>query len=336
MSEDLFEDSTMTFGEHIEELRAHLWRAIIGIVIAFFITMPVGQYVVKIIVEPVETQLEAWYQTHLKKRTAQMNAREELLPEGERRKVRIEATLTAEQIAMIRGIDPTTEEAKSAKAVPLKLEASLVELVDQMIYPLAEVNQPWRLRTLSATEAFMIYFKSILGAAVVVASPWVFYQVYSFVSVGLYAHERRFVNMTLPFSVVLFLMGVLICYFLMFPLMLQFFLGVNDWMDLQPEFRLNEWVGFAVVITLIFGVTFQLPLFMLLLERVGIISYDQLKGKRRMAIFIIFIFAAVVTPADPLSQSLLAIPMCLLFELGLLLMRYFERSNPFAIPELAE
>ena len=157
-------------------------------------------------------------------------------------------------------------------------------------------------------------------------------QIYSFIAVGLYAHERRFVNLSLPFSVALFLLGVSTCYFLIFPYMLQFFLGANDWMDLEPEIRLSEWVGFAVMLTIIFGVMFQLPLFMLILERVGIVLARTTRRQTQNGESSpTSSSAAIATPADPTTQVFLALPMCLLFELGLFLMRYFEKRNPFAV-----
>ncbi|MFO0948344.1 MAG: twin-arginine translocase subunit TatC [Planctomycetota bacterium] len=85
-----------------------------------------------------------------------------------------------------------------------------------MTLPLAEVNRRWSLRSYSAQEAFVIFFKAVLGASVVLASPWVFYQIYSFVAVGLYSHEKRFVHLTLP-SALPCSFGVAICYFLVFP-----------------------------------------------------------------------------------------------------------------------
>ena len=244
--------------------------------------------------------------------------------------VHLEATLSVEsleKLAQALAPDQALQPPKQAITVPIT--ASMTKMVRELSSPMAEVSGRHLLKTLSAQEAFMVYFKAALGAAVVLASPWVFFQVYSFIAVGLYAHERRFVNYSLPFSVALFLSGVAVCYFLIFPFMLDFFLGVNNWMDLEPQIRLSEWIGFAVVLMIIFGVMFQLPLFMLVLERVGIVTHDQLAGKRKVAVLGMFVLAAIVTPADPTTQVALAIPMCLLFELGLFLMRYFERRNPF-------
>jgi len=333
MAQDLFEDSTMTFGEHIEELRNHLWRAIQGIVVAFGVMLLFNDRVVKLIVDPVQDQLHTWVVKQLAKRSGKLKRDNDALPESQRQKVRLEAQLApqeVEQFAARLGLSAKPD----AAGEPFKFSilASVVDIVEAVSLPLADINGRWNLKSYSAQEAFVIYFKVLLGASVIVASPWVFYQLYSFVAVGLYAHERRFVHMMLPFSIALFLSGVALCFFLVFPAMLKFFFSTNEWMDIEPEIRLNEWVGFAVVLMIIFGATFQMPLLMLMLERVGIITRDQLLGKRRMAIFIMFIFAALITPGgDPSTMVFLAAPMCLLFELGLYLMLYFQRRNPFSV-----
>ena len=332
MADDLFQDSTMTFGEHIEELRAHLIRAIYGIVVALAVTIGFGTYVVEIIIYPVEQQLKSWVNASMERRIEEMEQAEADLPEDQKEMVHLELILSVESLEQLgRALAPGQAVEPPKHPITLPITASMTKVVRELSTPLAEVSGRHLLKTLSAQEAFMVYFKAALGAAVVLASPWVFLQIYSFIAVGLYAHERRFVNMSLPFSVGLFLTGVAVCYFLIFPFMLDFFLGVNNWMDLEPQIRLSEWIGFAVLLMIIFGVMFQLPLFMLVLERVGIVTHDQLAGKRKLAILIMFIVAAIATPADPTTQVLLAVPMCFLFELGLFLMRYFQRRNPFAV-----
>lgn len=335
MADDLFEDTTMTFGEHIEELRNHMIRAIIGILVAFIVMVFFGNYVVKLIVEPVEDQLRVWSEKNLQRRAHAFNEQWGALPDGERKTVHLEATLSPEQMRRLaKGLGVADADERTFPPTRLDLDASVGTLIEDITLPLAEVNRRWSLRSYSAQEAFMIFFKAVLGASVVLASPWVFYQAYSFVAVGLYAHERRFVNLTLPFSIALFLAGVAVCYFLVFPNMLRFFLAANDWMDIEPEIRLSEWVGFAVILLIIFGVTFQMPLLMLMLERVGIITYEQLAAKRKMAIFVNFILAAMITPGgDPNTMLFLAAPMCVLFEIGLLLMKYFQRVNPFEVAD---
>lgn len=335
MADDLFDESTMTFGEHIEALRVHMISALKGVVLVGCVMVFFGQNVVKIIVDPVEKQLHTYYTEHLTKRTQQMEQRQQDLPAEAREWVAFEATFSPEQLERLaQAIAPDQKASVKPEPITLTVNAPIGNLLQKLALPMADLMGRFKLKTLSAQEAFMIYFKAVLGASIVASSPWVFYQLYSFIAVGLYAHERRFVHLTLPFSVCLFLLGVGTCFFLVFPAMLKFFLAANDWIDLEPDFRLSEWVGFAVLLTIIFGAVFQMPLLMLMLERVGIVTHDQLAGKRRIAWFVNFIVAAMITPGgDPNTMVLLAIPMCFLFELGLFLMRYFQKRNPFAVED---
>lgn len=337
MADDLFRDSTMTFGEHIEELRSCLWKAIKGVGIALLLTTFVGQEVVRILAWPLNSELKHWHVTKRQERFETLK-REFAEMSVESRSVDFEVTLTPASIAKLADKLGIALPQTPSEPIGVAVQAPLEPLLEKLLVPLVELSGVFLPKTFAVQEGFMIYFKASLGAALILASPWVFWQLYGFIKVGLYAHERRFVNLTLPFTVGLFLAGVAVCYWLMFPFMLRFFLGANDWMDLQPEIRLSEWVGFAVLLMLLNGVMFQLPVVMLVLERVGILTYEQLAGKRRIAIMVNAFLAAVVTPADPVSMIMLAVPMCLLYEVGLLLMKYFQRHNPFAVaePEMAE
>jgi sec-independent protein translocase protein TatC len=306
--------------------------------------------VVRILIEPLEESLKSAHLTRIGKLGDEYIAEQLALPTDKRERVALDLSLPSDQAAeLAKGLrtelfpgkpnpvasKPPAEEDVNAEAkasVKFKVEVEAQNLVAGLNAPLAMATKPWSVRTLAAQEAFVMFFKAALGSAFILACPWVFYQLYSFVAVGLYAHERRFVHMTIPFSVGLFLTGVAFCYFVMLPLMVRFLLSANEWMGLQPDIRLNEWVGFCVLLMLIFGATFQLPLLMLTLEKVGIVTYEGLASKRKISFFLIFVFAAVVTPTpDPFNQAVLAIPMYGLFEIGLLLMRRFQQRSPISV-----
>jgi sec-independent protein translocase protein TatC len=109
----------------------------------------------------------------------------------------------------------------------------------------------------------------------VIGSPWIFWQIWMFIAAGLYPHEKRLVNVYLPVSLGLFFLGVIICQFGVMPEAIKALLWFNEFLDFEPDLRLNEWLGFAIMMPLVFGLSFQTPLVMLFLERVGILSIEQ-------------------------------------------------------------
>ncbi len=185
--------------------------------------------------------------------------------------------------------------------------------------------------SLAPLETLTIFFMVGLVSGLVVASPWVFYQGWAFVAAGLYRHERQYVKQYLPFSLGLFLTGVFLCFFFVLPITLHFLLQFNVWLGVAPTLRLSEWMGFATILPLIFGVSFQTPLIMLFLERIGILTVEDFRAKRKFAILVITVAAAVLTPGqDPFSMLLLGCPMILLYEVGILLIGYNKRAASIA------
>jgi len=186
----------------------------------------------------------------------------------------------------------------------------------------------YTLSTLSIMEAFMAYFKVALMCGFVLGSPWIFYQLWSFIAAGLYPHEKRLVNVYLPFSLILFLLGVLGCQFFVIPRAVNALLWFNEWLELDPELRFNEWLSFAIMMPLVFGLSFQLPLVMMFLERVGIMTVQGYLSYWKIAFLIIHILAAVLMPSpDIFSMEMLAIPLLGLYGLGILLCRLNPKAT---------
>jgi Tat protein translocase TatC len=178
----------------------------------------------------------------------------------------------------------------------------------------------YTLSTLSIMEAFMAYFKVALMCGLVLGSPWIFIQLWAFIAAGLYPHEKRLVNVYLPFSLTLFLIGVLACQFFVIPRAVGALLWFNEWVNLEPELRFNEWLSFAIMMPLVFGISFQLPLVMMFLERVGILTVQAYLSYWKIAFLVIHVIAAVLMPSpDIVSMELLAIPLLGLYGLGILL-----------------
>lgn len=183
--------------------------------------------------------------------------------------------------------------------------------------------------TLNVQEAFLTFVKVALVSGLVFSSPWIFYNVWMFVAVGLYAHERKFVYLYGTLSLVLFLIGAIFCFYVVFPFVLEFLLSFNSWLEVQPQIRLSEWVSFAVMLPLMFGISFQLPLVMVFLNRLGFITTTVYREQRRMAILIIAAASMLLTPSDPTSMLLMMFPLIVLYELGIWLCRLNPMDNPF-------
>jgi len=185
-------------------------------------------------------------------------------------------------------------------------------------------------QALSTQEPFMIWLKAAFFSGLLISSPYIFYQLWSFVAAGLYRHEKRYVHIFLPISLALFWAGALLAFFFAFEYVLRFLFGFNRLLDIQAEPRISEWVGFVLFLPLGFGIAFQLPLVMFFLNRIGLISVAAYMEKWRIAILIIFVVSMILTPADPVSMMLMAVPLSGLYFLGVAMAYWMPRGrNPF-------
>jgi sec-independent protein translocase protein TatC len=199
------------------------------------------------------------------------------------------------------------------------------------IYQKTEDSRLVQLTTLNPQEAFFIYIKAALVASVVLSSPWVFYQIWMFVAAGLYPHEKKYVHIFLPVSLLLFLAGASLAFFAVFRFVLDFLFWFNGQMDLNPDVRISEWLSFVLLLPIGFGISFQLPLVMFFLERIHVFSVEKYLANWRISILVIFIISMILTPADPYSMCLMAVPLCILYYFGIALCKWMPRGeSPFA------
>jgi sec-independent protein translocase protein TatC len=360
--EDMFSDTRMSFGDHLEDLRTHLLRAIKGFALAMVFAMFVGKYAVEFITAPVQAQLEVFYN-----RTAAQQAKKlsedmkqesfyapvkqfdiEFDPDVLRAKLGLPALqrdALAQKGQEVLGSVPRAfvkllDECDAGHLINRKRfegESAWVVLPIQITDPRFEQDlaksegmvRPRTLKTFNVTEAFMVYFKVSFVVGLLIGSPWILYQIWMFVAAGLYPHEKNLVNVYLPFSVILFLAGAAMCQFLVMPKAIKFLLSFNDWMGLEPDLRLNEWLSFAIWMPVIFGASFQTPLVMVFLFKLGIADVSTFRKQRKLAWFLMAIFAVVISPSpDALSPLFLWVPMGFLYELGILMCAW-QPQTPF-------
>ena len=170
---------------------------------------------------------------------------------------------------------------------------------------------------------FMVPVKVTALAAFMVALPYVLYQVWAFVAPGLYEHEKRLAAPLVIASTLLFLTGVAFCYFFVFGKVFTFIHNFAP-KSITPAPDIEAYFGFVITMFLAFGVTFEIPIVVIVLVRFGLVSVEKLREARPYVIVGAFVIAAVVTPPDVLSQFMLAVPMCLLYEAGLLVARFIS------------
>lgn len=173
------------------------------------------------------------------------------------------------------------------------------------------------------TGSFFVPMKVAMLVAFLIALPVVIYQLWAFIAPGLYLHERKLILPLVVSSYSLFIFGMAFAYFLVFPTVFNFMASYNAPLGAEMSTDIDKYLGFAMNTFLAFGITFEVPVVVVVLVRMGMVPLAKLKEIRPYVIVGAFVIAAIVTPPDVLSQLLLAIPMTLLYELGLFIARFY-------------
>jgi sec-independent protein translocase protein TatC len=380
-ADELFDRSTMTFGEHLEELRKCLFKAVYGLAIGFAVGLLFGSDVVKFIQRPLLKALTKYYQnedinrvhTATEKLAAEGGAEQPwtekeiedrvqnqgllaeevyidpaaMLPElkrmfpeqfknvalPQRTTVKEKEADAPNQPSSSPQSDKSDETGKDTLAASTALpdaktrEEYLNSFIHVYLWRPSSDDPRMQIKSLNAQEPFAVYVKASLLVGVLLSSPWIFIQIWSFVAAGLYPHERHYVQFYLPFSIGLFLVGAALAFFVVFQPVLNFLFSFNRMTGIAPEPRINEWLSFVLLLPVGFGVGFQLPLVMLFLERIGLITIAGYLKQWRIAVLVIFVIAALLTPPDPNSMMLLACPLTILYFGGILLCKLMPRHE---------
>lgn len=326
-SKDLFDDSTMTFGEHLEVLRYHVIWALIGWIIAVILAFIWGEAIVRTIRQPIDKAIDSMLAAQEKKLTPET---EKPIEPGYIDVSKLgQLTLNVPRAALVAALNPGTAPENPGKVEGEPADKVALTIYSEEIKQLQERVLKPKIVTTNAQEAFLTYMRVSMVAGTVLASPWIFYQIWQFVAAGLYPHEQKYVYRYGALSLLLFLGGAVFCFYLVMPIVLEFLLGFNTSMDLELMNRLSEYISFAVMLPLMFGISWELPLVMVFLNKINIFSVETYREKRRISIFVIAVLSVFLTPADPISMLLMMIPLVLLYELGILLCQASLAKNPF-------
>lgn len=389
VSDDLFESSSMTFGEHLEQLRKALAKASawvgIGLVFGLFLADDIVQY----IQTPLKAALEEFALKQDLKRLKDASGVE--VSESLAKKLHDKAIISEDVLIDPRDFNldaltggakevtppepppvasspaaqntaaqaptaPKPEDSKPETAKPETAKAGTApaaskqegkpastppdpdaiyqgiaddEIVERLVPIRIWRKVSTRVETLNIQEGFMIWLKAALIAGIVFGSPGIFWHIWGFVAAGLYPHERKYVYVFLPMSLGLFFAGVSLAFFVIFRFVIEFLLEANASLgtDLSP--RLNEYVSFALILPLGFGLAFQLPLVMVFLNRIGMFSVQNYLQQWKIAILVIAFLSMILTPGgDIYSMCGMGIPLIFLYFLGIALCKYLPMGRP--------
>jgi sec-independent protein translocase protein TatC len=202
------------------------------------------------------------------------------------------------------------------------------QIYDLLAAPImATLPEGTKLIATSVISPFLVPLKATLLVAFVIALPVILYQAWAFVAPGLYRHEKRLALPIIASSFVMFLVGMAFCYFIVFKFVFKFIAGFAPAaVAFAPD--IEQYFSFALTMFFAFGLTFETPIVLIVLTRLGIVSVEKLRAIRPYFIVGAFIIAAVVTPPDVTSQLMLAIPLCILFEIGIVISALLDKFFP--------
>jgi sec-independent protein translocase protein TatC len=208
--------------------------------------------------------------------------------------------------------------------IAMILSQPVLQIINKPFY---EAVGKKSLVTTDMMDPFNLYMRISLYMGVLIAAPWIFYQIWMFIAAGLYKHERKYVVYAVPFSAILFITGALFFLFYISPMLLVAFNIFNQWMGVEMMVTLDNHVTFMTSMMMVFGFCFQMPIAVLILGKMGLVTVKTLNRYQKHMIVAILILAALVTGPSPLDQIALAIPMWMLNEIGVLLVYFLVEKK---------
>ena len=292
-----FEDTRMTLGEHIAELRTRLLKGLVVVVVAFGLAWSQYDLIAQLVMEPYHEAVPK-INEHYREYFAG----------------RVQAGLVDA------GDYFDVEPGEGAEQYFANTDPELWKLNDRW-------SAPDRLSVISMTEQFTFILQICLYFAVFIGGPFLIWQLWQFIAAGLYETERKAAMRYFPYSVALFLVGVAFGYFIMVPYAMYFLATAFESDMIEPQYRLKDYFSLLTSLCLALAAVFQLPVIMVFSTRLGLVEPAKLASFRSYFIVGAFIVAAILTPPDPITQTMMAVPMVVLYELGLLAARFLAKPR---------
>ncbi len=197
-------------------------------------------------------------------------------------------------------------------------------MIDFLLYPALSMNPPLHLQVLKVQGMFLVQVLVAFFGGFALSIPVLVYQIWAFVKPGLYEKERRWVGILIVVTFLCFIAGAAMAYYIMLPLALRFFMNISRPYSVSPIIAIDYYIRFVVMMMMSVGIVFELPVISFILSKMQILSSAFMKKSRKYALIIIFFLAALLTPPDPFTQSLMALPLILVYEISIWIVKLTE------------
>lgn len=315
---------SMSLGDHLDELRARLILMLLGIVVGLVITLSFGSRLVSFLEIPYYHAIRSAAQSPEKDKEAppapEISTKDLVV-------VQI-AEQNPETLKSLKPGDTFLATIKSYQDDPNNPAFAVVKELSSKEQETNEQAVPSKsLQTIELSEGLLVYLKVCLVFGFILVSPWVLWQAWLFVSDGLYSHEKKFVHVVAPISGALFITGSLFFIAVVAPMAMTFFIQFNRAMGVESNWTLQSYMSFVLMLTLVFGAAFQMPIAIVFAEMMGLVTVPMLTKNRKYVILALLFISAVVTPPDVISQILLAAPLYVLYEGSILVCRFLRKRK---------
>ncbi len=198
------------------------------------------------------------------------------------------------------------------------------QMIDFLLYPALNLNPPLNLQILKVQGMFIIQVLVAFFGGFALSIPVMVYQIWAFLKPGLYKNEKTWVGLLIVITFFCFLTGAFIAYFIMLPVALNFFMSISEPYAVSPIIAVDHYIRFIITMMMSVGIIFELPVLSFILSKMQVLSSDFMRKSRKYALIIIFVIAAILTPPDPFTQALMALPLILVYEISIILVKITE------------
>ena len=333
MSKELENLASMSLGDHLEELRIRLTLAIVGLMVGMTICLFFGKSLVRVLEMPYYNLLNKFESKRLKD-VEEKKAEDEkngIISEEDTIKLLIPYESYAISLekakAEFEKANGDKAEDEEKEEVTFELNIPRESFIQQLKGILEEIKVPVELSSIKPSESFLVFLKTSLFFGLILSSPWVLYQIWTFIAAGLYQNEKKYIHAVVPISAILFITGSVFFMWVIAPIMMGFFSKFDQMLGFVSKWSPQYYISLVLTLTLVFGCAFQMPIAVVFANLMGLVSIETLAKVRRFVLLGLLVVSAVATPPDFVSQIALAGPLYILYEGSIIFCRILRHRK---------